>query len=303
MTELNATIQTETGRIDKVLTGLFNDYSRSQIQLWLKDGAVSVNGQVVKANYKVKKNDEIVIAVPEPETLSIEAEDIPLEIVYEDEAVAVVNKPQGMVVHPSAGHPNGTMVNALMYHVKDLSSINGVIRPGIVHRIDKDTSGLLMVAKNDFAHESLAKQLKDKTSLRKYVALVHGVIPHEKGTINAPIGRSKVNRKMQAVREDGKPAVTHFNVLERFNDFTLVELTLETGRTHQIRVHMKYIGYPLAGDPVYGPSKTLKGNGQFLHAKLLGFTHPITGQKMVFEVPLPTIFEKTLEKLRKSVAF
>ncbi|EOB3455526.1 RluA family pseudouridine synthase [Enterococcus hirae] len=303
MTELNATIQTETGRIDKVLTGLFNDYSRSQIQLWLKDGAVSVNGQVVKANYKVKKNDEIVIAVPEPETLSIEAEDIPLEIVYEDEVVAVVNKPQGMVVHPSAGHPNGTMVNALMYHVKDLSSINGVIRPGIVHRIDKDTSGLLMVAKNDLAHESLAKQLKDKTSLRKYVALVHGVIPHEKGTINAPIGRSKVNRKMQAVREDGKPAVTHFNVLERFNDFTLVELTLETGRTHQIRVHMKYIGYPLAGDPVYGPSKTLKGNGQFLHAKLLGFTHPITGQKMVFEAPLPTIFEKTLEKLRKSVAF
>ncbi|EOZ5813273.1 RluA family pseudouridine synthase [Enterococcus hirae] len=303
MTELNATIQIETGRIDKVLTGLFNDYSRSQIQLWLKDGAVSVNGQVVKANYKVKKNDEIVIAVPEPETLSIEEEDIPLEIVYEDEAVAVVNKPQGMVVHPSAGHPNGTMVNALMYHVKDLSSINGVIRPGIVHRIDKDTSGLLMVAKNDLAHESLAKQLKDKTSLRKYVALVHGVIPHEKGTINAPIGRSKVNRKMQAVREDGKPAVTHFNVLERFNDFTLVELTLETGRTHQIRVHMKYIGYPLAGDPVYGPSKTLKGNGQFLHAKLLGFTHPITGQKMVFEAPLPTIFEKTLEKLRKSVAF
>ena len=303
MTELNATIQTETGRIDKVLTGLFNDYSRSQIQLWLKDGAVSVNGQVVKANYKVKKNDEIVIAVPEPETLSIEAEDIPLEIVYEDEAVAVVNKPQGMVVHPSAGHPNGTMVNALMYHVKDLSSINGVIRPGIVHRIDKDTSGLLMVAKNDLAHESLAKQLKDKTSLRKYVALVHGVIPHEKGTINSPICRSKVNRKMQAVREDGKTAVTHINVLERFNDFTLVELTLETGRTHQIRVHMKYIGYPLAGDPVYGPSKTLKGNGQFLHAKLLGFTHPITGQKMVFEAPLPTIFEKTLEKLRKSVAF
>lgn len=303
MTELNATIQTETGRIDKALTGLFNDYSRSQIQLWLKDGAVSVNGQVVKANYKVKKNDEIVITVPEPETLSIEAEDIPLEIVYEDEAVAVVNKPQGMVVHPSAGHPNGTMVNALMYHVKDLSTINGVVRPGIVHRIDKDTSGLLMVAKNDLAHESLAKQLKDKTSLRKYVALVHGVIPHEKGTINAPIGRSKVNRKMQAVREDGKPAVTHFNVLERFNDFTLVELTLETGRTHQIRVHMKYIGYPLAGDPVYGPSKTLKGNGQFLHAKLLGFTHPITGQEIVFEAPLPTIFEKTLEKLRKSVAF
>lgn len=302
MTELKATIQQESGRIDKVITHLFDDYSRSQVQLWLKEGAVSVNGQVVKANYKVRQNDEVIIDVPEPEKLSIQAEDIPLEIVYEDEAVAVINKPQGMVVHPSAGHPNGTMVNALMYHIKNLSTINGVIRPGIVHRIDKDTSGLLMVAKNDQAHESLAKQLKDKTSLRKYVALVHGVIPHEKGTINAPIGRSKVNRKMQAIREDGKPAVTHFKVLERFNDFTLVELTLETGRTHQIRVHMKYIGYPLAGDPVYGPSKTLKGNGQFLHAKLLGFTHPVTGQQMVFEAPLPEIFEKTLEKLRKNVA-
>ena len=264
---------------------------------------MSVNGQPVKANYKVKPTDEIVVLIPEPETLDIIAEDIPLEIVYEDEAVAVVNKPQGMVVHPSAGHTHGTMVNALMYHVKDLSSINGVIRPGIVHRIDKDTSGLLMVAKNDQAHESLAKQLKDKTSLRKYVALVHGVIPHEKGTINAPIGRSKVDRKMQAIREDGKPAVTHFQVLERFADYTLVELQLETGRTHQIRVHMKYIGYPLAGDPTYGPKKTLKGHGQFLHARLLGFEHPVTGQQMVFEAPLPEVFEKTLEKLRKDIAF
>ncbi len=303
MTELKATIQQESGRIDKVLTGLFENYSRSQMQLWLKEGAVSVNGETVKANYKVKPADEIVVQIPEPETLAIVAEDIPLEIVYEDKAVAVVNKPQGMVVHPSVGHTHGTMVNALMYHVKDLSSINGVIRPGIVHRIDKDTSGLLMVAKNDQAHESLAKQLKDKTSLRKYVALVHGVIPHEKGTINAPIGRSKVNRKMQAICEDGKPAVTHFQVLERFNDYTLVELQLETGRTHQIRVHMKYIGYPLAGDPVYGPKKTLKGHGQFLHAKLLGFEHPVTGQQMVFEAPLPEVFEKTLEKLRKNVAF
>ncbi|HJG21542.1 RluA family pseudouridine synthase [Enterococcus durans] len=303
MTELKATIHQETGRIDKVLTGLFPDHSRSQIQLWLKEGAVSVNGQPVKANYKVKPTDEIVVLIPEPETLDIIAEDIPLEIVYEDEAVAVVNKPQGMVVHPSAGHTHGTMVNALMYHVKDLSSINGVIRPGIVHRIDKDTSGLLMVAKNDQAHESLAKQLKDKTSLRKYVALVHGVIPHEKGTINAPIGRSKVDRKMQAIREDGKPAVTHFQVLERFADYTLVELQLETGRTHQIRVHMKYIGYPLAGDPTYGPKKTLKGHGQFLHARLLGFEHPVTGQQMVFEAPLPEVFEKTLEKLRKDIAF
>ncbi|MBO0482339.1 RluA family pseudouridine synthase [Candidatus Enterococcus courvalinii] len=300
MTELRATIEQETGRIDKVLTGLFPDYSRSQIQLWLKEGVVAVNGQPVKANYKVKAKDALFVAIPEPETLDVIAEDIPLTIVYEDEDVAVINKPQGMVVHPSAGHSHGTLVNALMYHVKDLSSINGVIRPGIVHRIDKDTSGLLMVAKNDQAHESLAKQLKDKTSLRKYVALVHGEISHDKGTINAPIGRSKVNRKMQAVREDGKSAVTHFTVLERFEGFTLVELKLETGRTHQIRVHMQYIGFPLAGDPVYGPKKTLPGNGQFLHAQMLGFTHPVTDQEMVFEAPLPEVFEKTLEKLRKS---
>lgn len=226
-------------------------------------------------------------------------ENIPLEIVYEDDDLAVINKPQGMVVHPSAGHPNGTLVNALLYHLENLSTINDVIRPGIVHRIDKDTSGLLMVAKNDKAHESLAKQLKDKTSLRKYVALVHGNISHEKGTINAPIGRSKVNRKMQAVMADGKPAVTHFNVLERFEQFTLVELQLETGRTHQIRVHMQYIGFPLAGDPVYGPRKTLPGNGQYLHAKLLGFTHPSTNKEMIFEAEIPENFRKTLESLRK----
>ncbi|MGG5338764.1 RluA family pseudouridine synthase [Enterococcus pernyi] len=303
MTQLKATIKEEKGRIDKVLTALFADHSRSQVQQWLKDGAVSVNGEPVKANYKVKSADAIVVEVPEPEELEIVAEDLPIEIIYEDDDVAVVNKPQGMVVHPSAGHAQGTLVNALMYHMKNLSSINGVIRPGIVHRIDKDTSGLLMIAKNDQAHEALAQQLKDKTSLRKYIALVHGVIPHEKGTINAPIGRSKVDRKMQAIREDGKPAVTHFTVLERFENFTLVELQLETGRTHQIRVHMKYIGYPLAGDPVYGPKKTLKGNGQFLHAKLLGFTHPQTNERMTFEAPLPEVFEKTLEKLRKDIAF
>lgn len=303
MTQLKATIKEEKGRIDKVLTALFADHSRSQVQQWLKDGAVSVNGEPVKANYKVKSADAIVVEVPEPEELEIVAEDLPIEIVYEDDDVAVVNKSQGMVVHPSAGHAQGTLVNALMYHMKNLSSINGVIRPGIVHRIDKDTSGLLMIAKNDQAHEALAQQLKDKTSLRKYIALVHGVIPHEKGTINAPIGRSKVDRKMQAIREDGKPAVTHFTVLERFENFTLVELQLETGRTHQIRVHMKYIGYPLAGDPVYGPKKILKGNGQFLHAKLLGFTHPQTNERMTFEAPLPEVFEKTLEKLRKDIAF
>ena len=299
MEQINVTIQTEKGRIDKVLSEHLPNHSRSQIQQWLKEKHVTVNGETVRANYKVTAGDEIVVTIPEPEALDMVAEDIPLTIVYEDNDVIVVNKPQGMVVHPSAGHPNGTLVNALLYHLENLSTINDVIRPGIVHRIDKDTSGLLMVAKNDKAHESLAKQLKDKTSLRKYVALVHGNISHEKGTINAPIGRSKVNRKMQAVMADGKPAVTHFNVLERFEQFTLVELQLETGRTHQIRVHMQYIGFPLAGDPVYGPRKTLPGNGQYLHAKLLGFTHPSTNKEMIFEAEMPENFRKTLESLRK----
>lgn len=298
--ELKISITEEKGRIDKVLAEKLANYSRSQIQLWLKEACVKIDGVVVKANYKVQKGDRITIQIPEPETLDLIAENLPLEIVYEDADVAVINKPQGMVVHPSAGHPNGTLVNALIYHLNSLSSINGVIRPGIVHRIDKDTSGLLMVAKNDQAHEDLAKQLKDKTSLRKYVALVHGVIPHDKGVIRAPIGRSTVDRKMQAVVDNGKDAVTHFQVLERYDEYTLVELQLETGRTHQIRVHMQYIGYPLVGDPVYGLKRTIKGNGQFLHAKLLGFTHPSTGEKMVFEAPLPEIFKKTLAKLPKS---
>ncbi|MEG0372943.1 MAG: RluA family pseudouridine synthase [Enterococcus sp.] len=281
--QIEVIIKTETGRIDKVLNDRLSNYSRSQIQQWIKDQHVSIDGKTVKANYKVSAGDKI----------------LDLVIVYEDEDVVVVNKPQGMVVHPSAGHPQGTLVNGLLYQVKNLSTINDVIRPGIVHRIDKDTSGLLMVAKNDHAHEALAKQLKDKTSLRKYVALVHGEIPHEKGRIEAPIGRSKVNRKMQAVIEEGKPAVTHFEVLQRFEGFTLIELQLETGRTHQIRVHMQYIGYPVAGDPLYGPKKTLKGNGQFLHAKLLGFEHPTTGEMMVFEAPLPEIFKKTLKQLKE----
>lgn len=297
--EIKVVIEAEKGRVDKVLVERLKDYSRSQIQAWLKEDAVTINGEITKANRKVAAGDEIVITIPEPITLDLMPENIPLEIVYEDDDLAVINKPQGMVVHPSAGHPNGTLVNALLYHLENLSTINDVIRPGIVHRIDKDTSGLLMVAKNDKAHESLAKQLKDKTSLRKYVALVHGNISHEKGTVNAPIGRSKVNRKMQAVMAEGKPAVTHFSVLERFEQFTLVELQLETGRTHQIRVHMQYIGFPLAGDPVYGPRKTLPGNGQYLHAKLLGFKHPTTDKEMLFEVEIPEMFRKTLENLRK----
>ncbi|MGX7058902.1 RluA family pseudouridine synthase [Vagococcus humatus] len=297
--QLKAVITEETGRIDKVIVQLWPEYSRSKVQHWLKKQVVEVNGQVVKSNYKVQPQDEIVIQIPVATALELVPENIPLEIVYEDQDLLVVNKPQGMVVHPSAGHSQGTLVNALLYHVKDLSTINDVVRPGIVHRIDKDTSGLLMVAKRDEAHLSLAKQLKDKTTTRKYIALVHGVIPHDKGSINAPIARSKVNRQSQAVDEFGKPAVTHFTVLERFKSFTLVECQLETGRTHQIRVHMKYIGYPLAGDPVYGPRKTLPGTGQFLHAQVLGFTHPTTGEYMEFSAPLPENFQETLASLEK----
>lgn len=297
--QIEVIVKEEKGRIDKVLNERLTNYSRSQIQQWIKEQHVSIDGKVIKANYKVSAGDHVLIEIPVPETLDLVPENMNLEIVYEDKDVVVVNKPQGMVVHPSAGHPNGTLVNGLLYQIKNLSTINDVVRPGIVHRIDKDTSGLLMVAKNDRAHESLAQQLKDKTSLRKYVALVHGEIPHEKGRIEAPIGRSKVNRKMQAVIEGGKSAVTHFEVLKRFEGYTLIELQLETGRTHQIRVHMNYIGYPVAGDPLYGPKKTLKGNGQFLHAKLLGFEHPTTGENMVFEAPLPEIFKKTLKQLQE----
>ncbi|GAA2904750.1 RluA family pseudouridine synthase [Enterococcus pseudoavium] len=297
--QIEVIVKEEKGRIDKVLNERLADYSRSQIQQWIKEQHVSIDGKVIKANYKVSAGDKVLIEIPEPEELDLVPENLDLNIVYEDDDVVVVNKPQGMVVHPSAGHPKGTLVNGLLYQIKNLSTINDVVRPGIVHRIDKDTSGLLMVAKNDRAHEALAKQLKDKTSLRKYVALVHGEIPHEKGRIEAPIGRSKVNRKMQAVIEDGKPAVTHFEVLQRFEGYTLIELQLETGRTHQIRVHMQYIGYPVAGDPLYGPKKTLKGHGQFLHAKLLGFEHPTSGEMMVFEAPLPEIFKKTLQQLKE----
>lgn len=284
-------------RLDKALADL-TELSRSQANEAIKNGNILVNGKAVKAKYSVKEGDLVTYDLPEPEVLEYEAEDIPLDIVYEDDDVAVVNKPQGMVVHPSVGHTSGTLVNALMYHIHDLSSINRVVRPGIVHRIDKDTSGLLMIAKNDRSHQALAEELKDKKSLRKYLAIVHGNISNDRGVIEAPIGRSEKDRKKQAVTAKGKPAVTHFKVLERFGNYTLVELTLETGRTHQIRVHMAYIGHPVAGDPLYGPRKTLKGNGQFLHAQTLGFTHPTTGESLRFSVEPPAIFQETLENLR-----
>lgn len=286
-------------RIDKLLPELNPDWSRSQIQDWIKLGLVEVNGKVVKSNYKTKLNDTIVATEKVVEEVDIVAEDLGIEIYYEDKDVAVVYKPKGMVVHPAPGHYTGTLVNGLMYAITDLSGINGEIRPGIVHRIDKDTSGLLMVAKNDIAHRGLVEQLVDKTVTREYTALVHGHIPHEFGTIEAPIGRNPKERQEMAIVDDGKEAVTHFNVIEKFDQYTLVNCQLETGRTHQIRVHMKHIGYPLVGDPKYGRRKTLDLGGQALHAGLLGFEHPITGKYIEKEAPLPEYFEALIEKLRK----
>lgn len=290
-------IKDQQGRLDKVVSELDSSISRSRAKNLIDDGKITVNGQVKKPKYQTQESDEIIVTDVAPAVISLEPENIPLDIVYEDDDVLVVNKPQGMVVHPSAGHPNHTLVNALLYH-SPLSTINGAYRPGIVHRIDKDTSGLLMVAKNDAAHQALSEQLKAKKNLRKYVALVHGRINEDSGIVNAPLGRSPKDRKKQAVIPDGRPAVTHFEVLERFQDYTFIACRLETGRTHQIRVHMKYIGHPLVGDPLYGPRKTIAGNGQFLHAQELGFEHPKTHELMIFSAPLPKIFEQTLNHLR-----
>jgi len=292
-------LDTEKGeRLDKVITGLNSEWSRSQVQQWIRDGHIEVNKNREKANYKCDVNDYIEITIPEPEPLNIEPEQMDLDIYFEDSDVLVVNKPKGMVVHPAPGHFTGTLVNGIMAHCHDLSGINGIMRPGIVHRIDKDTSGLLMVAKNDAAHVSLVNQLVEKSVTRKYFALVHGVIPHDHGTIDAPIGRDKEDRQSMTVIEGGKHAVTHFSVLERFGEFSYVECVLETGRTHQIRVHMKYIGYPLVGDPKYGPRKTMNMNGQVLHAGILGFVHPRTKEYMEFSAPIPEYFSDLLENLR-----
>lgn len=300
MTVVTLTVEEFAGeRIDKALSLMESTWSRSQIGNWLEQERITVNGVNVKAKYKVKMGDIIEIEVPDVmEELEIIPEDLNLEIVYEDADVLVVNKPRGMVVHPAPGHASGTLVNGLMHHCKDLSGINGVARPGIVHRIDKDTSGLLMVAKNDIAHESLVNQLVEKSVTRKYTALVHGHIAHEKGTVDAPIGRDQKDRQKQAVVDKGKHAVTHFQVIERFGEFTLVECRLETGRTHQIRVHMNYIGYPLAGDPKYGPKKTIDFDGQVLHAGVLGFVHPVSKQYLEFIAPLPEDFEAVIKELR-----
>ena len=289
-------------RIDKYLAEQLLDITRSYLQKLLKDGSVQMNGKPVKASTKTAAGAVIELTIPDPEEPEILPEDIPLDILYEDSDVILINKPKDMVVHPAAGHYTGTLVNALMYHCKgDLSGINGVLRPGIVHRIDKDTTGVLIVCKNDKAHNALAEQLKEHSITRKYRAIVCGNLKEDEGTVDAPLGRHPQDRKKMAiVRTGGKRAVTHYRVLERFGNYTYIECQLETGRTHQIRVHMASLGHPLLGDEVYGRVKSpFKLEGQTLHAMVLGFIHPTTGEYMEFEAPLPEYFEKLLEKLRR----
>ena len=291
----------EEKRIDLFLQERMPQYSRSALQKLILDGFVLVKGKIVQKNYRLSAGETVSLSVPAPRELNIRPENIPLDIIYEDRDLLVVNKPKGMVVHPAPGNYSGTLVNALLYHCKnELSGINGVIRPGIVHRIDKDTSGLLMVAKNDRAHLCLAEQIKDHSFDRVYETIVYGYFKEEEGTVRAPIGRHPVDRKKMAVTEiHSREAITHFKVLQRLTGFTHLRVTLETGRTHQIRVHMSYIGHPVAGDPVYGPKKVITElNGQCLHAKVIGFTHPENGKRMRFESDLPDYFVRFLEKVK-----
>lgn len=288
-------------RIDMALSLLLEELSRSSIQKLIEEGNVTINERICKSKKeKVKNLDCISIRIPEPEPLDIIPEDIPIDIIYEDQDLLIVNKGKNMVVHPAAGNYTGTLVNAILFHCKDLSGVNGIARPGIVHRIDKDTSGLLMIAKNDFAHKSLAEQLAAHTISRAYHAIVYNNFTEDEGTIDQPIGRDPKNRLKQAVTSlNAKNAVTHYKVLERLGPFNYIEARLETGRTHQIRVHMSYINHPLLGDPVYGPKKPAFGiQSQMLHAKILGFIHPRTGEYMEFESPLPEQFQGILTRLR-----
>lgn len=289
-------------RIDKLLSDRIPEQSRSYLQKLIKDGNITVNGSIVKPNYKVQANDLINLSLPEPEEPDILPENIPLDILYEDDDILVINKPKGMVVHPSAGHYTGTVVNAVMYHCNgNLSGINGVMRPGIVHRIDMDTTGAIVICKSDQAHQNLAEQLKVHSITRKYRAIVYGNFKDDNGTITGDIGRHPIDRKKMAiVQRNGKPAITHYHVLERFGAYTYIECQLETGRTHQIRVHMASTGHPLLGDELYGPSKCpFHLQGQCLHAMILGFQHPISGQYVQFEAPLPDYFTHLLQNLRK----
>lgn len=290
-------LEDEGKRIDKFIAENLPTFSRSYIQTLINNNFVKVNNKTIKSSYKVLENDKVEVFIKKEENKLI-PKDIKLDVVYEDKNLIIINKPQGMVVHPGSGNNTNTLVNALLFHYKDLSSVNGENRPGIVHRLDKDTSGLLMVAKNDKTHKNLAKQLKDKSVVRVYLALVNGVIKEERGLINAPIGRDPKKRTRMTVIKDGKEAITHFKVLERFKSFTLVECKLETGRTHQIRVHMAYINHPLVGDTTYGPKKSLYGNKQYLHAKELSFIHPTSKKEVTFKSELPNYFNKTLDSLR-----
>jgi len=290
----------EIGKRLDVFVSTVADISRSRAAQLIDEGNITVNGKITSKNAKPKNGDSVIINIPEPQIYDVKAENIPLDIVYEDEDLLVVNKPKGMVVHPAAGNYEGTLVNALMHHCGDsLSGINGVMRPGIVHRIDKNTSGLLMVAKNDFAHTGLADQIKEHSFTREYAAIVYGKFKNSSGTVNAPIDRHPQKRKQMAVVEGGREAVTHYEVLEELNGFTYLKLSLETGRTHQIRVHMAYLGHPVAGDDVYGPKKVITElGGQCLHAKKVGFIHPKTNKYMEFDSPLPDYFEKFLRRNR-----
>jgi 23S rRNA pseudouridine1911/1915/1917 synthase len=303
MEEINLIADESDIRLDVWLSGKLEKCSRSFIQKLIDEGMVQVNGRNKKSNYKIKAGDEIHVKIPEPEVLDVKPEEIKLDILYEDDDLIVVNKPKGMVVHPAAGNFSGTLVNALMaYCGESLSDINGVIRPGIVHRIDKDTSGILVVAKNNIAHEKLSSMLKKHDIKRIYIAVVEGIIREEQGKIDAPIGRHPVERKKMAVNlKNGRRAVTHFRVLERFKDATYIQVELETGRTHQIRVHMSYIGHPIIGDEVYGRKKQrFDIKGQALHAKVLGFVHPVKNEYMEFEAEPPEYFNTLLETLRKN---
>lgn len=290
----------EAGQRADVALAAMLELTRSNMQKLLEEGRAVKGAKVLKANYKLRLGDEITVTLPEPQPLDVQPENIPLDIIYEDDDVVVVNKPRGMVVHPAAGNYNGTLVNALLYHCKNLSGINGVIRPGIVHRLDKDTSGIMICAKNDAAHLSLSQQIQNKTAQRTYLAVVRGNIKTDEGVIETLIARDKNDRKkMAVVKEDGRQAITEYRVLERFGKYTIVRCRLRTGRTHQIRVHMEYLGYPLVGDPKYSPMKTpFAINGQALHSQTLEFDHPRTGQRLHFEAPLPEDLQKIVTRLR-----
>ena len=291
-------------RLDKYLSKMLSDYSRAALQKAIQNGRVLINGKAVKSSYKVMEHDEVYFEPEELREPDIIAQNIPIDILYEDQDIIVVNKPKQMVVHPAPGHYSHTLVNAVLYHCgENLSGINGVIRPGIVHRIDMNTTGSLLICKNDKAHQILAEQLKEHSITRKYHAIVHGNLNEDTGTVNAPIGRHPTDRKKMSTKApNGRHAVTHYRVLERFGNFTYIECQLETGRTHQIRVHMSSIGHPILGDEIYGPAKCpYKLQGQTLHAKILGITHPSTGEYIEFDAPLPDYFKDLLNKLRKQI--